>query len=126
MAGANSVTLKAHDATDYTATERVWVSYRHLYTADNDALDFTAPGGAHLAIAGFSTADVRVADVTDPAHPVALAVTVSGDAGAFRAAIDVPAGPAPRVLYAFTGAQLLAPAAVQADRRLAVVGFTRR
>ncbi|MFL5306377.1 MAG: C25 family cysteine peptidase, partial [Polyangia bacterium] len=118
LAGANSVTLKSRDQTDYTATERVWVSYRHAYAADGDALDFTAPAGAHLEVAGFSTADVRIADVSDPAHPVALAVTVSADGGdgTFRAAIDVPAGPSARALYAFTAAHILAPVAVQADR----------
>ncbi len=109
----------ARTATDYTATEGVWVSYPHLYAADDDTLAFTAPAGAHLEVTGFSAADVRIADVSDPAHPVALAVSVTGDAGGgagtFRAAVDVPAGPSPRTLYAFTGAHVLAPVAVQAD-----------
>ena len=128
VAGANSVTLKAHDATDYTATERVWVSYRHLYAADDDALDFTAPAGAHLEVAGFSTADVRIADVSDPAHPVALAVTVTGDdgAGTFRAAIDVPAGPSARALYAFTARASAGPGRRPGGSAVAVVGFARR
>ncbi|MES1207386.1 MAG: C25 family cysteine peptidase, partial [Pseudomonadota bacterium] len=119
VAAANTVTLAAHDPADYTATEQIRVSYPHLYVADEDTLAFTAPAGAHLEVTGFSVGDVRVADVSDPAHPVELAVTTTGGTGAgggtFGAAIDVPAGPSPRALYAFTGARVLAPAAVQAD-----------
>ena len=115
--GTNSVTLAARDATDYTATESISVSYAHLYVADGDTLAFTALDGSRVDIGGFTTGDVRVMDVTDPTHPVELITTVSGSAGAgaFHAVVDVPAGASSRALYAFTGANVLAPVSVQAD-----------
>ncbi len=115
VAGANTVTLVAEASADYTATESIAVTYAHLYAADGDTLAFTAPGGSRVAIAGFSEDDVRVVDLTDPSHPIELVTSVSGSAGAFQATVDLPAGPSRRTLYAFTGAQVMAPVAVQAD-----------
>ncbi len=117
LAGANSVTLAAHDPTDYTVTETISVSYSHLYAADGDSLAFTAQGGSRVDIGGFTEGDVRVIDVTDPTRPIQLVTSVSGmgSAGAFHAVVDVPAGASSRALYAFTGPNVLAPVAVQAD-----------
>ena len=117
VAGANSLTLAAHDPTDYTVTENISVSYSHLYAADGDTLAFTAVGGSHVDIGGFTAGDVRVVDVTDPTRPLELVTSVNamGSAGAFDAIVDVPVGLSPRALYAFTGAKVLAPVAVQAD-----------
>ncbi len=117
VAGANSLTLAARDATDYTLTGSVSVSYSHLYAADGDTLVFTAAGGSRVDIGGFSEGDVRVVDITDPTRPLELVTSVSavGSTGAFDAIVDVPSGGSPRTLYAFTGAKVLAPVAVQAD-----------
>ena len=117
VAGANSLTLAAHDSTDYTVTESISVSYSHLYAADGDTLAFTAAGGSRVDIGGFTAGDVRVVDITDPTRPLELVTSVStmGSAGVFDAIVDVPVGVSPRALYAFTGAKVLAPVAVQAD-----------
>ena len=117
IAGANSLALTAHDATDYTVTGTISVSYSHLYAADGDTLAFTALGGSRVDVGGFTASDVRVLDITDPTRPVQLVTSVSamGSGGAFHAVVDVPAGASPRALYAFTGARVLAPVAVLAD-----------
>ncbi|HZL19766.1 MAG TPA: C25 family cysteine peptidase, partial [Polyangia bacterium] len=80
-----------------------------------DTLAFTALDGSRVDIGGFTTGDVRVIDVTDPTRPVELITSITGSTGAFHAVVDVPVGGSPRALYAFTGAQVLAPVAVQAD-----------
>ena len=69
VAGANSLTLAAHDPTDYTVTDSISVSYSHLYAADGDSFAFTAVGGSHVDIGGFTAGDVRVVDITDPTRP---------------------------------------------------------
>jgi MYXO-CTERM domain-containing protein len=115
VAGANSLTLAAHDPTDYTVTEKIAINYSHLYAADGDTLAFTAAGGSRVDVGGFTKADVRVFDITDPSRPLELVTSITGTVGAFDAVVDVPVGASARALYAFTGANVLAPVAVQAD-----------
>ncbi len=115
--GDNTFTIAARaSASDYSMVKSVELDYQRSFTADNDVLALTAPAAAtRLSIGGFSAADVRVVDVSDPAHPVALAVSVTTQAGVSTATFDTPAAAMPRALYAFTGARAAMPAAVTAD-----------
>ena len=54
----------------------VEIDYQHLFVADGDALSLTAPPATPIAIAGFSSPDVRVMDVTDPTRPIELVTSV--------------------------------------------------
>ena len=115
--GDNSVTLAARGSTsDYVMVKSIEVDYQRSFTADDDVLALTAPAEAtRLSIGGFSAPDVRVVDVSDPAHPVALTVSVTTQAGVSTATFDTPPAASPRALYAFTGARAALPAAVTAD-----------
>jgi cysteine-rich repeat protein len=114
--GDNHVTLVGEGtSSDFTAIEGFELDYGHTYAADGDTLTFTAPAATRVTVTGFSAPGVRVVDVTDEIHPVELAVTLTAAAGANDARVDVPAGAGPHTLYAFTPAQVLAPAAVVAD-----------
>ena len=71
--GDNTVTVKA--VLDPGVTENIVyldsvdLEYERLYRAEADELAFTAPGFAAVDVAGFSSADVVLLDVTDPARP---------------------------------------------------------
>ena len=87
LEGANQVMLQATGGSaDFSAVERLELAYPHSYLADDDALLLTAPAAAtRVTIGGFSTADVRVLDVTDPVQPLELAVAVTTVGGATSA-----------------------------------------
>jgi cysteine-rich repeat protein len=114
--GDNQLALMGHASiSDFTALESVELDYAHTYAADGDALELTAPAATRLTLAGFSVPGVRVVDVTDDAHPVELAVTVTAQGAGNDARVDVPASQGTHTLYAFTAAQVRAPAAITAD-----------
>ncbi len=113
--GDNQLTLAAHSGNDYAATLGIEVDYPHAYVADDDAFAFTAPAGTRVAVAGFSTPDVRVLDVTDPTDPVELTVAVDHQAGGYAVRVDVPPATGEHQLYAFTAARVGSAATVTAD-----------
>jgi hypothetical protein len=73
VAGDNTVTVKA--VLDPGVTENIVyldsvdLEYERLYRAEADELAFVAPGLAAVDVAGFSSADVVLLDVTNPARP---------------------------------------------------------
>jgi MYXO-CTERM domain-containing protein len=114
--GDNAVTLAARGgAGDFSALSGVELDYAHAWTADDDALAFTAPAATRVEIAGFSSSDVRVVDVTDAAHPAELKVVSAAQGATYVAQVDLAPGAGPRSLYAFTAARAAKAAAVTAD-----------
>jgi cysteine-rich repeat protein len=114
--GNNTFGLIARgSASDYSVVKSVEVIYPHSFTADDDTLALAAPSGTHLSIGGFSSPDIRVVDVTDPVHPVALMASVTTQGSVSTATFDTPSAGASRALYAFAGGRVLAAASVTAD-----------
>jgi cysteine-rich repeat protein len=113
--GDNEVTLTAETAADYSATVKLEIDYAHALVADGDALALAAPGASRLTITGFPDATMRAVDVTDAAHPVELAVTVSPDGAAYAARLDVPAG-GTRTLYVFCRSAVREPDSIVRDQ----------
>jgi MYXO-CTERM domain-containing protein len=100
--GDNHVTLTSTGmATDLSLLDSVELDYSHAYTADGNALTFTAPPLVRLAVAGFSSSAVRVIDLTDANNPLELAVSVGFDGATYVVSLDTPSGTEPRTLYAF-------------------------
>src|SRR5205085_5506231 len=87
---------------DFSVVDYIRLTYSHTYTAEADALRFSASAGQPVSVAGFSRSDIRLVDITDPASPRELAGTVRGQNGAFRISA-VPQGGGTRTLLAFTG-----------------------
>ena len=116
LAGANTVTLVARGGDmDISLVDYVRLTYSHTYTAEADALRFTATGFQPVAIDGFSRGDIRLVDVTDPSAPRELVGTVRAvSAGGFRVSA-VPTGGGTRTLLAFTGATIDLPDSVRAN-----------
>jgi hypothetical protein len=116
-AGAAEVRLTATGAApDISLLESLELTYDHAYTADGDRLSFTAHPRTRVSVAGFSTPDVRVVDVTDPRAPIELVVAPALGVGGWTASFDVQDDHADRALVAFTEAGVRVPVAVAASR----------
>ncbi|HEY2729045.1 MAG TPA: C25 family cysteine peptidase [Polyangia bacterium] len=115
--GDNDVTLSAQGAApDLSVLGTVSIEYDHPYTADQDALTLTAPPGTRLSLDGFSSADIRVIDLTNPARPVELVASVTFNGLTFTASLDTPGDTMDHTLYAFTDAGVGRPFSVAASR----------
>jgi hypothetical protein len=119
LAAGATLTLTAQGGSnDVTFVDTVTLTYPHTYAADGDALRFTAPSGQPATITGFSTNQIRVMDVTDPANVTAPQGTVAlpGVGGSWYSMSVVPQGGGTRTLLAFTNAQMSPPASVEANQ----------
>ncbi|MFL6283810.1 MAG: C25 family cysteine peptidase, partial [Pyrinomonadaceae bacterium] len=67
--GDNQVQLVSSGSSDVTITEHLRLTYPHKLMADDDRLRFHAPAG-NVSVGGFTTPNIRVVDVTNPASPV--------------------------------------------------------
>lgn len=104
--GQNVVTLSGqHAAVDVSAVDYIRLSYWRKYSADDNALKFTAVGGQQVTITGFTRSDVRVLDISSPTEPSLIAATVLEDPSGFSVMFAVP-GTAEHTLIAFCGNQI--------------------
>jgi hypothetical protein len=117
VVGNNDVTVSSHGAApDFSLLKTASIEYDHPYVADADALTLTAPPGTHLALEGFSRADVRVVDLTTPAAPIEILVDVTPSGATFTASLDSPGDTMEHTLYAFTEASVGRPLSLAAHR----------
>lgn len=114
--GDNIVTLVARGGeADVSLVDVVHLTYWRTYTADADRLRFMAEGGQPLSIGGFTTAAIRVVDITDPRAIVEVAGRVSVSGGTFSMAFHAP-GSGTRTLLAFAASAVLTPSAIRANQ----------
>jgi uncharacterized repeat protein (TIGR01451 family) len=93
LEGTNTVTLTAEDGEyDTSLLQTIRVTYPHTFTADSDALVFTARVGDEVSVTGFAQASVTVLDITNPSQPVELTPSVApaSKPGVYTAAVQVP------------------------------------
>ena len=115
--GANDVVLVGQgDSPDQSLVASVEIDYAHLFVADGNALSLTAPPATPISIAGFSSSDVRVMDVSDPTSPIELVTSVVAAGSSYTVTVNTPGETSWPALYAFTGAAVLAPSSVAASR----------
>jgi uncharacterized repeat protein (TIGR01451 family) len=100
VAGENDLTFTATGGDDdVSLVETAHITYPHLYRADSDALAFTTSGATAVTVTGFTNAQIRAVDLTDPQNPAMLNVTVTtASDGTSSAAIVLPDGTARTVL----------------------------
>ena len=91
------------------------LTYRHAYTADGDALRFTASKKQQVTIDGFTNSAIRVVDVTNPDAPLEVRGRVESRGDGFAVTISGQKGDA-RTLMAFSEQQVKRPVAVVADQ----------
>ena len=114
--GDNVVRLIAQAGeTDVSLVDSVRITYQHTYTAEGDALRLSATGGQQVTIDGFTGADVRVFDVTNPDAVRELAAVVKPQKGSY-AATTTAAGDGQRALLALTGARAQQVASARANQ----------
>jgi hypothetical protein len=112
--GPNDLTLTVQGGdADVSVVDTVQLTYPHRYTADGDTLRFTAPGGQAETIGGFSSAQILVADITNPAAVTLVHGAVTPQAGSYAVTV-VPPGAGTRTLLALTTAQAAKPATITA------------
>ena len=111
VAGENTVTFQAlGGANDTSVLESLRLTYAHQYRAESNALTFTANGATSVTVGGFTTDQLRAVDLTNPAEPMLVPVTVTAAAdGTFDAALLTADG-ASRTLFVF-GEDRVQPAA---------------
>ena len=121
--GDNTVTFIAEGGpSDVSLADYVRLTYWHRYSADRDALRMTVEDSAadqSQTVDGFSSASIRVVDVTNPAEPLELAGRIEAQqAGGFAVTVGLPEGQhsGPRTLIAFGGDQVKRPALVAANQ----------
>ena len=77
-AGTNTLRMTSLlGALDISVVESVRMTYPHLLLADNNALKVTVAGGTTVTVGGFTTANVRALDITDPLQPAGIGVEMS-------------------------------------------------
>lgn len=114
--GTNTVTLTALDGdNDVSAVQSIQLQYMHTYTADSDWLQATAPSGTDVHISGFSNAQVRVFDITNPLSLVELPANIVQEANSYGVNAAVPASnTGMRTILALAADTLSSPAAIEA------------
>jgi len=111
--GTNTVTFTAEGGSaDVSLIEHVRLTYSHSFTAEHNALKLTIPEGTRTqTITGFSSPDVRVFDVTDPAAITEIVGVIDKLFSGYSVTVDTP-GEGPRTLLAMTSARMLQPISI--------------
>jgi hypothetical protein len=113
--GDNQIQMVSSGSSDVTLTDHLRLTYQHNMRADDDRLRFNAPAGS-VSIGGFTTPNIRVVDVTDPASPVEL--QRGGDASQDRDGnwgLTFSVGDSAELL-AFADGSVLSPVGVTANK----------
>ncbi len=111
--GNNTLSLTAIGSGDFSLFDAVTVEYKRKYVADQNVLSFSTPGYRRADLQGFSTANVRVFDITFDGHPQQIRnASVVQDGASFTAKLPATR---PAVYYAVEDSALLTPAEVVAN-----------
>jgi len=113
--GDNTVSFEPRGgADDISLIESVRLAYQRAYRADGSQVTLTAAAGQTLTITGFTSAAVRIFDVTGDVASRELLGTVAADGGAWSINFTVPGG-TPRRLFVTTSDVVASPAAEQTN-----------
>ncbi len=113
--GENIVKLAAQGVeTDISLVDYIRVTYPHSFTADNNALRFTAAGKQQVTIDGFTGNTIRVFDVTSIDAVQEVIGVVKAQKNGFAVTVVVPGGDS-RTLLAITNDQAQSPSSVAAN-----------
>lgn len=101
--GINTVTLRAlGDSSDISITESIRINYPRRLKAQNDRLEYSQPAGQAAQLKNFTTPNVRVFDVTDPARTTEYAPAAKAEADGTYS-VTIPAARNQRLLIALGG-----------------------
>lgn len=99
--GNNTVSFQSIGGTgDISLLDYIRIAYPRKYKAVSNNLDFSVNSGAVARIEGFTAANVRLMDITNPLSPVELNLAAESDGqGGFR--LNLPSFPSNKILKAF-------------------------
>ncbi|HKE58366.1 MAG TPA: C25 family cysteine peptidase [Pyrinomonadaceae bacterium] len=82
--GENKVTITSTaSSTDISLLDYLRLTYQKQYRATNNRLLFTVPAGRRVSVAGFTTAQLRLLDITDPGSPTEREVSAAKSGGSY-------------------------------------------
>jgi uncharacterized repeat protein (TIGR01451 family) len=112
--GANTVTLTALQGdNDVSVVQSIALHYPHTYEADGNWLKATAAGGSTLHVSGFSNAQIKVLDITNPLAIEQLSGAVRQESASYGITLGLPSDAGQeRTLLVFSADQILAPSAL--------------
>jgi hypothetical protein len=99
---------------DISLVSHLKLTYGHTYTADDDMLRFTAKGKQRITVDGFSNAQIRVLDITDPNNVQEVTASVE-QKGSYSVSFSVPTRQQ-RTLLAFAVDRIRKPAELIPER----------
>ena len=109
LEGDNIVTLVAQGGSmDVSLVDCIRLTYWRTYTADENALRFSAMGREWLSIGGFSSPEIQVLDITDPMRMLKVRGKVRTQDSGYAITVKVPSGDE-RTLLAFTEDKIKEP-----------------
>ena len=126
LSGGNIVTLTAAgDSTDVSLVDYLRLSYQCFSTPDSDTVDLVGAPLQAATVAGFTTPNVRVMDVSQPGAVVELPGQVTSVANRYAVAVNrVPCTRAwarrrrsREHVFAFPGSRRRAPRGSRSTRR---------
>ncbi|HJQ67370.1 MAG TPA: C25 family cysteine peptidase [Blastocatellia bacterium] len=114
--GDNAIRLVAQGGeNDVSLVDRVSLTYRRGYRAENDRLRFTAKGKSRVTVDGFTGDQIRVLDVTSPADVFAVRAQVVAQGSGYAVTFVTPQK-GERTLIAVAAAGFDAVARITAER----------
>jgi Peptidase family C25 len=98
--GGNDIKFAPTSATnDTTLLDYARINYAHSFRADNDSLQFTVKATQSARIAGFTSGNIRVLDLTDPDSVQEVRPIIDGSGNSFAATVPgVARGKARRLI----------------------------
>lgn len=114
--GANKITLipEAGD-TDISVVNTIRITYQHTYSADGDALRFTASPKQSVTIDGFTSPSIRVVDITNSNEAKEVTGKIRQQGSSYAITIGVPKH-GERTLLGFADNQIKRPASITANQ----------
>jgi hypothetical protein len=115
--GTNVLTLTAAASDlDISLVDAVSLSYAHRYRADSNALRFSVAAGQTVIVNGFSSAALRVIDISNAAAPTEVAVPIAMVDGSYGFKLQANSNTGPRTFMAFADELAAHPSAVIANQ----------
>ena len=110
--GSNTVKLIAGGSGDTTLVDYVRISYPHSFRPDNDSLQFSLKSTLSARIDGFTSANIRVLDVSDPTNVQLVHPIIESSGAGFALTIQPSGRTKGRRLVALPQSQLSSPASL--------------
>ncbi|MDQ3373861.1 MAG: C25 family cysteine peptidase [Acidobacteriota bacterium] len=111
--GANNLQLTSSATNDFSYFDTVKVNYARKYQAEQNSLSFSLPFYKSAYLRGFSSANIRVFDVTVPDSPkIVTNMAIRPDGSGFQVYLPSNTG---RVFYAIEDSAILQPSSITAN-----------